>query len=241
MTTVAHETILVDRADGVVTCTLNRPEKRNAGNGRMWQELLELFRQVARTRSDRALVLTGAGGAFCSGADITDPAGVSGDPDDPHLVRMQFFGQVMLALHDLPQPSIAKVRGVAAGAGMSLALGCDLVVAGEDARFTEIFSKRGLSVDGGSSWLLPRLVGLQRAKEPAFFADFVGATEALEIGLVSRVLPDDRLDGFVDDSGPHAGGRPSRGARHEQALAQRRRLRPIRWRRRSRTRPGARR
>jgi 2-(1,2-epoxy-1,2-dihydrophenyl)acetyl-CoA isomerase len=112
---------------------------------------------------------------------------------------MQFLGEVMLALHQVPKPTIAKVRGIAAGAGISLALGCDLVVAGTDARFSEIFAKRGLSVDGGSSWLLPRLVGLHKAMELAYFAEILSADEALEFGLVNRVLPTDQLDAFVDD------------------------------------------
>jgi len=192
------ETIIVDRRDGVVTITLNRPERKNAGNGLMWQEFRRALDEVERQRTDRVLVVTGAGGAFCSGADITDPGGVSGDPDDPHLVRMRIFGDVMLALHHLPKPTIAKVGGVAAGAGCSLALQCDLVVASEGARFSEIFSRRGLSVDGGSSWLLPRMIGLHRAKELAYFADILSASEAAEIGLVNKVVPDDQLDAFVD-------------------------------------------
>src|SRR5580700_2022871 len=192
------ETILVERDAGIVTVTLNRPERKNAANGQMWLELRDLFYEVSHARDDRVLVVTGAGGAFCSGADISDPKGVSGDPGDPHLVRMEFLGEVMLALHEVPKPTIAKVRGIAAGAGLSLALGCDLVVAGSDARFSEIFARRGLSVDGGSSWLLPRLVGLHRAKEIAYFADILSAAEASEFGLVNRVLPDDELDSFVD-------------------------------------------
>lgn len=196
---VPYETILVERDAGVVTVTLNRPERKNAGNGLMWQELHETFEAVGRRRADRALVLTGAGGAFCSGADITDPAGVSGDPDDPHLVRMRFFGNVVLALHRLEKPTIAKVRGIAAGAGLSIALACDLIVVSDNARLSEIFSRRGLSVDGGSSWLLPRLVGLHRAKELAFFADILSADEALAFGLVNKVVPDGELDGAVDE------------------------------------------
>lgn len=196
---MATETILIERRDGVVTITLNRPERKNAANGLMWQELLAAFGDIASRREDRVLVLTGAGDAFCSGADIGDPKGVSGDPDDPHLVRMQFLGRVMLALHDLPRPTIAKVRGIAAGAGMSLALQCDLVLASDDARFSEIFSRRGLSVDGGSSWLLPRLVGLQRAKELVFFADIISAQDAGRLGLVNRVVPEGELDALVDE------------------------------------------
>jgi enoyl-CoA hydratase/carnithine racemase len=192
------ETIIIERDAGITTVTLNRPERKNAANGQMWVELRELLYEVSHNRDDRVLVVTGAGGAFCSGADIGDPKGISGDPDDPPLVRMEFLGEVMLALHDVPKPTIAKVRGIAAGAGCSLAIGCDLVVASDNARFSEIFSKRGLSVDGGSSWLLPRLVGMQRAKEIAYFADILSATEALEFGLVNRVIPDDELDSFVD-------------------------------------------
>jgi len=194
---VGTETIIVERDAGVVTVTLNRPERKNAGNGLMWQELSEALAEIARRRDDRVVVVTGAGGSFCSGADIGDPKGVSGDPADPHIVRMRFFGRVMLALHELPKPTIAKIRGVAAGAGMSLALNCDLTVASENARFSEIFARRGLSVDGGSSWLLPRLVGLHKAKELAYFADILSAEEAAAYGLLNRVVPDDELDDFV--------------------------------------------
>src|SRR3984957_3622396 len=193
------ETILIERDSGVVNVTLNRPERKNAANGQMWLEVRQVVYQVTHTASDRVLAVTGAGGAFCSGADISDPNGVSGNPGDPHLIRMQFLGEVMLALHEVPKPTIAKVRGIAAGAGLSLALGCDLVVASDNARFSEIFARRGLSVDGGSSWLLPRLVGMHRAKELAHFADILSADEAASYGLLNRVVPDDDLDAFVDD------------------------------------------
>jgi enoyl-CoA hydratase/carnithine racemase len=194
---MGYETIIVERDAGVVNVTLNRPERKNAANGQMWKELDETFAAVASDRADRVLVLSGAGGAFCSGADISDPAGVSGNSEDPHLVRMRFLGKVMLALHELPKPTVAKVRGIAAGAGLSMALGCDLVVASENARFSEIFARRGLSVDGGSSWLLPRLIGLHKAKELAYFAEIVSAEEAAAIGIVNRVVPDADLDATV--------------------------------------------
>lgn len=196
---MSTETILVKRDEGVVSVTLNRPERKNAANGLMWTELRDTFVEVAHNREDRVLVITGAGDAFCSGADISDPKGVSGDPEDPHLVRMRFLGEVALSLHDLLKPTIAKVRGIAAGAGLSLALGCDLVVASDNARFSEIFARRGLSVDGGSSWLLPRRVGLHKAKELAYFAEIISAEQAASMGLVNRVVPDAELDRFVDD------------------------------------------
>ncbi len=192
------QTLIVRRGDGVVTVTMNRPERKNAANGTMWRELLAVFDDVAADRGDRVMVLTGAGGSFCSGADLSDPGDVAGRPGDPNLVQMRALGDVVLRLHRFPKPTIAKVGGVAAGAGMSMALGCDLVVASESARFSQIFARRGLSIDLGASWLLPRLIGLHRAKELAFFADLLSASEAAAFGLVNRVVPDDELDAFVD-------------------------------------------
>ena len=189
------ETIEVTRRDGVVTITLDRPEKKNAINAVMWDELLATFREIGESAEDRAVVLTGSNGEFCSGADLTG----GGTGTRPHqLAAMRHVGDVALALHRLPQPTIAKVRGVAVGAGCNMALGCDLVVAGETARFSEIFARRGLSLDFGGSWLLPRRVGLHRAKELALLADIISAAEAAEMGLVNRVLPDAELDAFVD-------------------------------------------
>jgi enoyl-CoA hydratase/carnithine racemase len=190
------ETILVERADGVVTITLNRPAKKNAINGRMWDELLATFLAVADNVDDRVLVITGAGGAFCSGADLTD---LGGDDDVAQLVKMRHIANCALALHRLPKPTIAKVGGVAAGAGCNLALGCDLIVASDDARFSEIFARRGLTIDFGGSFLLPRLVGLHKAKELALLADIISAQEANDLGLVNRVVPVADLDRFVDD------------------------------------------
>ncbi|HVM08158.1 MAG TPA: enoyl-CoA hydratase [Acidimicrobiales bacterium] len=191
----SFETVIVDRTDGVVTLTLNRPEKKNAANDQMWSDLKTVFEDVARRDDDRVLVITGAGGAFCSGADLSSPNALA----ENGLARMRRIGSTALALHRLSKPTIAKVGGVAAGAGCNLALGCDLVVASDDARFSEIFAKRGLSLDFGGSWLLPRLVGLHKAKELAFFADVISAQEAERLGIVNRVVPAAELDGFVDD------------------------------------------
>lgn len=190
------ETLIVERrGDGVVHVTLNRPEKKNAINAKMWDELIEVFTEVGENDADRAMVLTGAGDGFCSGADLGGEAGA----EKHQLQRMHHIGRVALALHAIPKPVIAKVNGVAAGAGLNLALGCDLIVASERARFSEIFAKRGLTVDLGGSWLLPRLVGLHRAKELILLADILDAKEAERIGLVNRVTPHEELDGFVDD------------------------------------------
>ncbi len=189
------ETILVDRSDGVVTLTLNRPAKKNAINGRMWDELLETLLAVADNVDDRVLVITGAGGAFCSGADLTD----LNTDDVATLLKMRRISNCALALHRLSKPTIAKVDGVAAGAGCNLALGCDLIVASDAARFSEIFARRGLTIDFGGSFLLPRLIGLHKAKELALLADIISAKEASDLGLVNRVVPAADLDHFVDD------------------------------------------
>lgn len=190
------ETIEVTRHDGVVTVMLNRPQKKNAATTQVWAELLEAFREIARRPDDRVVVVTGAGGEFCSGADLWQPAGDG--PPLHGLASMRTINDVALALHRLPQPTIAKVRGVAVGAGCNLAFGCDLVVASTTARFSEIFARRGLSLDFGGSWVLPRRVGLHIAKEIAFFGDILSAAEAKEYGLVNRVVADGELDQFVD-------------------------------------------
>jgi enoyl-CoA hydratase/carnithine racemase len=189
------ETLLVDRADGIVTVTMNRPEKKNAANGVMWDELLATFREIADSTTDRVVVLTGAGGAFCSGADVSGMGG----RDTHGLANMRHISDIALALYRLPQPTIAKVRGVTTGAGMNMALLCDLIVAGDTARFSEIFARRGLTIDFGGSWALPRRVGLHRAKELTLLTDIIDAAEADRIGLVNRVVPDGELDKFVDE------------------------------------------
>ena len=192
------ETLIVERADGVVRVTLNRPDKKNAINGPMWRELIDVFDDVADTRTDRVLVITGAGDGFCSGADLApgdNPDLASQDGGIGSTFRqMRVVGRAALRLHELPQPSIAAVNGVAAGAGLNLALGCDLIIASERARFTEIFSKRGLNVDFGGSWVLPRLVGLHKAKELVFLADIIDAEEAEHIGIVNRVVAHEELE-----------------------------------------------
>lgn len=195
-----YETIIVSDGEGplagVRTITLNRPEKLNAATGQMWSELLDIFRATGSDASVKCVVMTGAGKAFCSGADLWAP----NEGERPHqLVSMRNISDVALALHRLPMPTIAKVGGVAAGAGCNMALGCDLIVASDTARFSEIFAKRGLAIDFGGSWLLPRLVGLHKAKELAFFGDVLSAAEAERIGIVNRVVPAAELDAFVDD------------------------------------------
>lgn len=187
------ETLLIDRADGVVTVTMNRPERKNAVTATMVEELLDVLEEVAASTDDRVLVLTGAGDAFSSGADLGESPVTNG------LTSMRRVGDLVLALHRLAKPTIARVNGVAVGMSCSMALGCDLVVASTTARFSEIFTQRGMSLDGGASWVLPRLVGLHKAKEIAFFGDLIAADDALAMGLVNRVVDPSRLDDVVGE------------------------------------------
>jgi 2-(1,2-epoxy-1,2-dihydrophenyl)acetyl-CoA isomerase len=192
--------LLVDRSEDVVTITLNQPAKKNAISEEMWIGLLDNFRDLRRDTSVRVVVITGAGDGFCSGADVS--AFVRSDDDErpAHpLYSMRRTKDIALALHELPMPTIAKVNGVAAGAGCNLALGCDLIIASDRARFSEIFSKRALSLDFGGAWILPRLIGLHKAKELAFFGDILNADDAHAMGLVNRVVPHDELDVTVDE------------------------------------------
>jgi enoyl-CoA hydratase/carnithine racemase len=193
------QTLIVERRDGVVTVTMNRPERKNAANAAMLAELPLVFAEVEANSEDRVMVLTGAGGSFCTGADLGDSQGAASDTSRSFLAGMRRLGDVALALHRVTKPTIAKVDGHAVGAGLSLALGCDLIVCSDRAKLSMIFSRRGLSLDNGASWLLPRLVGMAKAKEIALFGGMWSGEEALAAGLVNRVVPVAELTAFVDD------------------------------------------
>lgn len=203
-----YESLLVSRDDrGVVTITLNNPRRKNAIHAVMFRELREVFRTITERPQERVVVITGAEDAFCAGADLSGTADSVEKLSSLH--HMRNIGETVLALSQLQQPVIAKVNGVAVGAGMNLALGCDLIYASDRATFSQIFAKRGLSVDFGGTWLLPRLVGVHKAKELAFLADIITADEAERIGVVNRVVPHADLDAYVDDiAGRIAAGPP---------------------------------
>jgi len=192
--------VSVERSEGVVQVTLNRPERRNAVSVPMWEALARTLAEVEARAEDRVLVVSGAGGTFCAGGDLggTQTSGDAGDggdgsaPDGLAIMRATVIA-VALGLHRLSKPTIAAVDGTAAGAGANLALGCDLVIASERARFGQVFIRRALPVDSGGTWLLPRLVGMHKAKELALFGDWIDAHEAERIGLVNRVVPTETL------------------------------------------------
>ncbi|GAA1875974.1 2-(1,2-epoxy-1,2-dihydrophenyl)acetyl-CoA isomerase PaaG [Pseudonocardia ailaonensis] len=192
MTDDPEEPVLTDVADGVLTVTINRPDRKNAANAEVWTGLREAFRAADHDREVRTVVVQGAGGDFCAGADLS--GGLLGEHPLP---GMRMINEAAFALHDLSVPTVAKVRGVAVGAGWNLALGCDLVIAERDARFSQIFARRGLSLDFGGSWLLPRLVGMQQAKRLALLAEIIGAEEAERLGLVTTVVEPGTIDAHV--------------------------------------------
>lgn len=192
--------LLIERDGDVVTLTLNRPEVMNAMTSQNFADFGDVCRDLDRDETVRAVVVMGAGGNFCSGADVGPQAArATGAKPTVPLRNMRRIKESAMALHELQHPTVAKVRGVAAGAGLNLALGCDLVYASDDSRFSEIFARRGLTIDYGGSWVLPRRVGLHRAKELALLAEVIDATEADRIGLVNRVLPAADLDTHVAD------------------------------------------
>jgi len=206
------EAIRVEREAGLVTITLDRPAKKNAVDAQMWNELDRALAEVAVDANDRALILTGAGGNFSAGADLSGAnkgMGLTGRPLQPIVQEMRIVGEILMRLQRLPKPTLAKVDGVCVGVSLGLALACDLVLASDRARFSEIFAKRGLALDGGNSWLLPRRIGLHKAKELTFFADVIDAKEAESIGLVNRVVPAGELDAVAQEWGRRLASGPT--------------------------------
>lgn len=190
-----HEFIKVDRADHVVTVTLDRPGTRNACSMSMWLAIRDIFREIAASEA-RAVVLTGAGGDFCSGADVVTSEGSKGF-EGSRLTAMRLLAESVLAVHSCPVPVIVKVDGVSVGAGFGLALAGDLLYCSDRARFSAIFAKLGLSLDYGTSWFLAQRIGVHKAKELALTAEMMDAARAAELGFVNAVLPTDELDAAV--------------------------------------------
>jgi 2-(1,2-epoxy-1,2-dihydrophenyl)acetyl-CoA isomerase len=182
---------------GVAYLSLNRPEVYNALNDGITYELQDAFKEVAKDNQVRVVVLTGEGKAFCSGQDLKDSAqqGKRSFLDSLH----KRYNPIISAMRNLPKPIIGRLNGVAAGAGCSLALACDVIVASEEATLIEVFINIGLVPDSGSAYFLPRLVGMAKAFELCSMGQRVKATEAFELGLVNRVVPADQLDVAVKE------------------------------------------
>jgi 2-(1,2-epoxy-1,2-dihydrophenyl)acetyl-CoA isomerase len=188
--------LLYEQHDGIVTLTLNRPDSLNAMNEAMMGEIERTLIALEADPAVRVVVLTGAGRAFSSGGDQkrggadVPPAFFEGDPGGALIERLN---RCILRMQRLPTPIIGSINGVAAGAGLNIALATDLRIASDTARFGEVFARVGLVPDGGGTYFLPRLVGTARAMEMILLADIIDAQEALRIGLVNRVVPADQL------------------------------------------------
>ncbi|WP_439815928.1 enoyl-CoA hydratase-related protein [Zavarzinia sp. CC-PAN008] len=191
------ETLVVETADAIRTIRLNRPQVLNALNARMWQELTDVLDETAADPEVRAVLLTGAGRAFCAGADLSTPpsAGDSRDPGDRSAESMHtLINPMVMKLATLPKPVVCAVNGVAAGGGVGLALACDVVVSARSATFIQVFGPQlGIVPDMGCSWFLPHLVGRQRALGLALLGDRLPAETAAEWGLIWKAVDDAAL------------------------------------------------
>lgn len=210
---MSYKAILVDRTDGVATVSFNRPEARNALDVTMREELATALDELEADGAIRVVILTGAGGHFSAGGDVKSMTRRHTAAEG--RARVEMLNRFVLRLFNFPKPTIAMVDGFAVGAGCNIALGCDLVIASDRARFGEVFAKIALVPDGGGTWLLPRLVGLARAKELVFTADIIDAARALELGLVNRVVPAAALEATTRE----LAARIASGPPHTLALA----------------------
>ncbi|MFD9083346.1 enoyl-CoA hydratase/isomerase family protein [Streptomyces erythrochromogenes] len=195
MDSAPEDDVLHRTENNVSWITLNRPEAMNAVTWAQRERVIALLAEASADPAVRAVVLTATGKGFCAGADLRGAPATGGDRVAGDVARMIRLGaqRLITAVLDCEKPVIAAVNGTAAGIGSHLALACDLVVAAEGARFIEVFVRRGLVPDGGGAYLLPRLVGPQKAKELMFFGDAVPAAEAERLGLVNRVVAAEEL------------------------------------------------
>jgi 2-(1,2-epoxy-1,2-dihydrophenyl)acetyl-CoA isomerase len=190
---IVTDVLLVERADGVATMTMNRPESMNALSIALKEALVSAVEELAADESVRAVVLTGAGRAFCAGQDLREHVSALESADTaPLSTVIEHYNPITAGLATMPKPVIAAVNGVAAGAGAGFAMACDFRIAAKSASFLLAFANIGLTLDSGVSWTLPRLIGSARATAMALLAEPVGAEAALEMGLVNAVAEDDR-------------------------------------------------
>ncbi|MDD2808267.1 2-(1,2-epoxy-1,2-dihydrophenyl)acetyl-CoA isomerase PaaG [Rhodoferax sp.] len=208
---MTYQNICFEVQDGVARLTLNRPDKLNSFTGAMHAELRGALDTVQADKSIRVLVITGAGRGFCAGQDLADPDMAMGpmQPDIGQVVE-QNYKPLILALQNLRVPTVAQVNGIAAGAGASLALACDLVIAAKSASFLQAFSKIGLIPDTGGTWFLPQRVGMARAIGLAMLADKLPAEKAEAWGLIWQAVDDAELTPTVDKLAAQLAQMPTR-------------------------------
>jgi 2-(1,2-epoxy-1,2-dihydrophenyl)acetyl-CoA isomerase len=193
---------------GVATIFLNRPEVYNALNDEITFELQDALKVVAKDETVRVVVLTGEGKAFCSGQDLKASGGQTKRSFLDSLHKR--YNPIIRAMRNLPKPIICRLNGVAAGAGCSIALACDMIIAAEEATLVEVFINIGLVPDSGSSYFLPRLVGMAKAFELCALGSKVKATEAATMGLINKAVPVDQLDAAVKEYADHFAKAPTK-------------------------------
>ena len=190
-----YENILISENEGILTITLNRPEKLNSFIGHMRRDLAEALEHAGSDRNVRVVIITGAGRAFCAGGDVAYMAELMQRKDSDEFSRILGAGRrVILAIRQMTKPVIASVNGPASGAGCNLALACDLRIASNTATFSESFAKVGLHPDWGGSYFLPRLVSPNKACEMFFLGDSIDAAEAARLGIVNQVVAPEELE-----------------------------------------------
>ena len=217
---MSYQNILFEVTNGVARLTLNRPDKLNSFTGAMHAELRAALATVQTDKSIRVLVISGAGRAFCAGQDLADPDMAMGplQPDIGNVIE-ENYKPLILGLQNLRVATVAMVNGIAAGAGASLALACDLVIAAKSAYFLQAFSKIGLIPDTGGTWFLPQRVGMARAMGLAMLGDRLSAEQAEVWGLIWKCVDDDKLMAEAEKLALHFSNAPTRGlARTKQAL-----------------------
>jgi 2-(1,2-epoxy-1,2-dihydrophenyl)acetyl-CoA isomerase len=212
---MSYRTILFSNEAGVARLTLNRPDRLNSFTVEMHEEVADA---LARLEGARVLVLTGAGRGFCAGQDLGDRAVAPGQAVDLGESVEKRYNPLVRTLAALPFPVVARVNGVAAGAGANIALACDIVVAARSAKFIQSFASIGLIPDSGGTWVLPRLVGQARALGLALTADPLPAETAAEWGLIWKAVDDDRLDEAVDALAARFAAAPTRGLARIKAM-----------------------
>ena len=191
-----YETVLFEKYDSVATIALNRPDKLNSFNSMLHEEILDALNGAAADDDVRCIVLRGEGKGFSAGADLAEVIGGGGAPNGPDLgeyLRMT-YSRLVTRMVDIEKPIVAVLHGPVYGAGLGIALACDLRVAAKSAKFSVAFIKIGLIPDAGVSFFLPRIIGLGRAMEMSMLGEAVEAEEAYRVGLVNRVVPDERLE-----------------------------------------------
>ena len=207
--TMSDDSILTSREGQVLTLTFNRPEAYNSFTRPMAAALQAGLDEAAGDDDIRCIVLTGAGKAFCAGQDLKEVTAADAPPLED--IVLGTYNTTVRKMRALPKPVIAAVNGVAAGAGANIALAADLCVATESARFIQAFSKIGLIPDSGGTWMLPKLIGLQRATALAYLGTPVGAAEAAAMGMIHRAIPDAEFEGEVMALAHHLAAMPTRG------------------------------